>query len=120
MQVSNTSLASKSPKESRMQLLLDKNNGNQLWQEAIKTKLKQLTDYQTFIVLDPGEDIGFDVKYDLTHKERLVAGNNWTVNDKQDFYSGFVRMDTVRIGFFLGELYRLSCCACDIGNAFLY
>jgi hypothetical protein len=29
-------------------------------------------------------------------------------------------MDTVRIGFFLGELYGLSCYACDIGNAFLY
>ena len=29
-------------------------------------------------------------------------------------------MDTVRIGFFLEELYGLSCCACDIGNAFLY
>jgi hypothetical protein len=29
-------------------------------------------------------------------------------------------MDTVRLGFFLGELYGLSCCACDIGNAFLY
>jgi hypothetical protein len=29
-------------------------------------------------------------------------------------------MNTVRIGFFFGELYRLSCCACDIWNAFLY
>jgi hypothetical protein len=29
-------------------------------------------------------------------------------------------MYNVRIGFFLGELYGLSCCACDIGNAFLY
>jgi hypothetical protein len=29
-------------------------------------------------------------------------------------------MDTVRIGIFLGELYGLSCCAYDIGNAFLY
>jgi hypothetical protein len=29
-------------------------------------------------------------------------------------------MDTVRIQFFLGEVYGLSCCACDIGNAFLY
>ena len=29
-------------------------------------------------------------------------------------------MDTVRIGLFFGELYGLSCCACDIGNAFLY
>jgi hypothetical protein len=32
-------------------IYLDKYNGKQLWQEAIKTELKQLTDYQTFIVL---------------------------------------------------------------------
>jgi hypothetical protein len=62
----------------------------------------------------------FDVKYDLRHKARLVAGGNWTVNDKEDIYSGVVRMDTVRIGFFLGELYGHSCSACDIGNAFLH
>jgi hypothetical protein len=62
----------------------------------------------------------FDVKYDLRHKARLAAGGNWIVNDKEDIYSGVVRMDTVRIGFFLGELYGLSCCACDIGNAFSY
>jgi hypothetical protein len=29
-------------------------------------------------------------------------------------------MDTIKIGFFLGELYGLSCCACDVGNAFVY
>jgi hypothetical protein len=62
----------------------------------------------------------FDVNYDLIHKARLFAGGNWTVNEKEDIYSGVVRMDTVRIGFFLGELYGLSCCTCDIGNAFLY
>jgi hypothetical protein len=33
---------------------LDKKNENHLWQEAIKTELKQLTDYQTFLVLDSG------------------------------------------------------------------
>jgi hypothetical protein len=50
----------------------------------------------------------FDVKYDLRHKTRLVvAGGNWTVNDKEEIYSGVVRMYTVRIGFFLGELYDL-------------
>jgi hypothetical protein len=89
---------------------LDKKNENQFWQEAIKTELKQVTDYQTFIVLDSGKDIptdyqkipyhvAFDVKYDLRHKARLVAGVNWRVNDKEDIYSGVVRMDTVRIGF---------------------
>jgi hypothetical protein len=64
--------------------------------------------------------MGFDFKYDLRHKARLVAGGNWTVNDKEDIYSGVVRMDTVRIGLFLGELQGLSCCAYDIGNAFLH
>jgi hypothetical protein len=29
-------------------------------------------------------------------------------------------MATVRTEFFLGELYGVSCCACDIVNAFLY
>jgi hypothetical protein len=29
-------------------------------------------------------------------------------------------MDTVRIGFSLGELYVNSCCACDIGCTFLH
>jgi len=119
------------PKGIKNAISLDKKNNNNLWQEAIETELKQLTDYETFIILDSGEDIPkgyqkipyhivFDVKYDLRHKARLVAGGNWTVNDKEDIYSGVVRMDTIRIGFFLGELYGLSCCACDIGNAFLY
>jgi hypothetical protein len=61
-----------------------------------------------------------DVKYDLRHKARLVASDNWTVNDKEDIYSGVVRMDTVRVGLFSGELSGLSFCACQIGNAFLY
>ena len=119
------------PKGIKNAINLDKKNGNNLWEKAIKTELKQLIDYETFIVLDSGEDIPkgyqkipyyivFDVKYDLRHKARLVAGGNWTVNDKEDIYSGVVRMDTVRIGFSLGELYGLSYCACDIGNAFLY
>jgi hypothetical protein len=59
----------------------------------------------------------FDVKYDLRHKVRLVEGGNWTVDDKEKVYSGVLRIDTVRIGFFLGDLYGHSCCACDIGNA---
>jgi hypothetical protein len=63
-----------------------------------------------------------DVKYDLRNKARLMTGGNWTVNQKEDIYSGVVRMDTVRIGFFLGELYGISCYICnsDIGNTFLY
>jgi hypothetical protein len=110
---------------------LDKKNGNGLWQDTIRTKLKQLADYQTFIVLDSEENIlngsqmipyhiVLDVKYDRQHKARLVAVGNWTVNDKEEIYPVVIRMDTERIGSFLGELYGLACCACDIGNAFLH
>ena len=45
------------PKGIKNAIELDKKNGNSLCQDAIKTDLKQLTDYQTCIVLDSGEDI---------------------------------------------------------------
>jgi hypothetical protein len=35
------------PKVFKNTIDLDKKNGNQLWQEAIKTEIKQLTDYYT-------------------------------------------------------------------------
>ena len=74
---------------------LDKKNGNSLCQDAIKTDLKQLIDYQTSIVLDSGEDIltgypkfpsnlVFGVKYDLSHKASVVADDNWTVNRRRN------------------------------------
>jgi hypothetical protein len=36
----------------------------------------------------------------------------------EDICSGVVPI--LKIGFFLGEMYGLFCCACDIGNAFSY
>jgi hypothetical protein len=44
------------PKGIKNALDLNEKNRNQLCQEAIRTELKQFTDYQTFIVLDSGED----------------------------------------------------------------
>jgi hypothetical protein len=66
---------------------LNKKKGINLWQEAIRTELKQLTNYQTFIILDSWENIPtgyqkipyhivFDVQFYLSHKARLVAGGN--------------------------------------------
>jgi hypothetical protein len=106
------------PRGIRNAISLKKRNKNNLWQRAIETELKQLTDYEAFIVLDSGKDIPmgykkiphhivFDVIYDLRHKARLVAGGNWTINYKENIYSGAIRMDTIRIAFFLAELYGL-------------
>jgi Reverse transcriptase (RNA-dependent DNA polymerase) len=120
------------PKEIKNAIYLDKKNENSLWKDAIRAESKQPTDYQTFMVLDSEEDIPkgyqkipyhivFDVKYELQHKARLVAGGNWTLMIKKtSIYSSVLLVDTIRIGFFLGELYGFSCCTCDIRNAFLY
>ena len=109
---------------------LDMLNGNTLWLDAIKTELAQLNEFCTFKALAPGEKapkgyqripyhIVFDVKFDLRHKARLVAGGNVTQLAREDIYSGVVGLETVRLGMFLAELNGLSCCAADIGNAYL-
>ena len=114
----------------KMAFALDKKNGNTLWREAIKIELGQLEEFRVFRALKRGEPIPsgykqipyhivFDVKFDLRHKARLVADGNWTEATREDIYSGVVAMDTVRIGFFVGELNQLKCCAGDVGNAFL-
>jgi hypothetical protein len=48
------------PKGTKNRINLDKKNGNNLREEAIKTELKQIIDYQRFIVLDSGERIPTD------------------------------------------------------------
>jgi hypothetical protein len=54
----------------------------------------------------------------LVIDEFLYGLKTCTLNNKEDIYSQVI--DIVRIGFFLEELYGLSCWPCDIGNAFLY
>jgi hypothetical protein len=61
------------PKGIKNVIDLDKKKENQLWKEAIKTELKQLTDYQTFIVLDSGEDI--PTGYQKIHTIWLLMSN---------------------------------------------
>jgi hypothetical protein len=115
----------------RHALQLDATNGNTLWQDAMATELRQINEYKTFRSLAKGErmpteytkipyHIVFDVKFDLRHKARLVAGGNHTEPPKEDIYSGVVGMETIRLGFLLASMNGLDVCAADIGNAFLY
>ena len=64
--------------------------------------------------------IVFAVKFDLCCKARLVAGSNCTDLGKEDIYSGVVGIESVRTGSLLGEPNKLTCCAGDIDNAFVY
>jgi hypothetical protein len=76
---------------------LDKQNGNNFWQESMDKELGQINDYKTFCVLEKGEAIPkdytkipyhivFDVKFDLRRKSRLVAGGNWSETPKGDIF----------------------------------
>jgi hypothetical protein len=58
-------------KEIRNSIHLDKKDGRQIWKEAINTELKQLTDYQTFKVLDSWEGIPTD-QQKISNQSRLV------------------------------------------------
>ena len=114
----------------RQAIWLDRENGNTRWADALKKEIQQLLDYLTFRILDKGEPppagykklphhIVFEVKFDLRHKARLVAGGNWSDVPKEDCYSGVAGIEAIRLGFFMGELFGLTCVAGDVGNAYL-
>jgi hypothetical protein len=64
LQLSNTHLASKNQRNKNV-IDLDKKNGNQIWQDSIKTD-KKLTNYQKFIFLDLREYIQKVIRKFLT------------------------------------------------------
>ena len=119
------------PNNAQEALRLDSAEAMKLWTEAIDTELKQINEYQTFRVLEPGEllppgykripyHLVFDVKFDGRRKCRLVAGGHRTDPPKEDIFSGVVSMEAVRLGFIMARLNGLLVCAGDVGNAFLY
>ena len=110
-------------------LRLDEQNGNTLWQDAIKTELDQINSYGTF--KDNGKKAPkdhkripvhfvFDVKFDLRRKARLVTGGHLTqpiFNDAP--YTGIASIKSIRVSVFLAKLNGLDIRTADVGNAFL-
>ena len=99
------------PKNYNDVLRLDQQNGNTMWQDAIKTELDQINSYNTF--KDNGNkipkgykripvDFVFDVKFDLRRKVRLVAGSHLTqpvFNNAP--YKGIVLIKSIKVCVFL-------------------
>ena len=111
--------------------MLDKENGNTLWLDAIKKELKCLNDWKVFWILEKGEKapqghkeipchIAFDVKFDLCHRARPVASGDWNILEHDEVCSGVVGTETVQMGFSLGEMNDLKCCAGDVSSACLH
>ena len=110
-------------------LQFDRENGNNLWAEAIeKEKSKVIV---AFVVLDEGEYAPkgskripyhwvFDAKFDLTRKARLVAGGHRHKDVPTHLvFSSVASRESVRLAFMLASLNDLDILAGDIGNAYL-
>ena len=108
---------------------LDRENKNNLWDQAIKKELKNVKVAFQLLENDEPLPVGsthipyhiiFDVKYDLTRKARLVAGHHKHKDVPAHLsYSSVASRESVRIGFLLAALNGLEIMSCDIGNAYL-
>lgn len=118
------------PRNVKEAILLDQQNKNTLWQDAIKKEMDKIVEYKVFS--SPSNNtaplgykripchIIFDVKFNTTRKARFVAGGHMTDDPGEDSYSGVIAPEAVRLGMFAAVHDALSIVAADIGNAYLY
>ena len=119
------------PRNHREAMELDKKHGNHLWRDAIRKELAQLKEYKTFSNKGKGIQVPpdhqcirvhfvFDVKHDLRHKARLVAGGHLTTPlPKETTYSSVASLRSMRLVMFIAEMNGLQLNAGDVGNAYL-
>ena len=111
-------------------MMLDKDNGNTFWGDAVHCELDQLFSDKTFHDLGPGGLPGmeykkikirfvFDVKADGRRKGRLVARGDMTPEPNEAVYSSVSTLCSLRIVIFLAELNGLNLMQGDVGNAYL-
>ena len=111
-------------------IMLDKENGNTLWQDAIQRELDQISSYKSFcnigIGVSPGADYKkievkfiFDCKADGHRKGCLAAWGDMTPEPEELVYSSVATLCSLCIVVFLTELNGLNLMQGDIGNAYL-
>ena len=109
-------------------LELDRRNGNDYWEKAIKKEMDSVEVACRFNGVGEKAPPGykkitchliFDVKFDLTRKARYVAGGHLTDPPTHMTYATVVSRDSVRICLTVAALNGLDISACDIGNAYL-
>jgi hypothetical protein len=117
------------PRTVQRAIEIDKHNGNELWQAAIKKEMSKVG--IAFDIKPKGEAppegyqqiplrLIFDVKMDFTRKARLVAGGHKTDPPEEvTTYSSVVTKDSVRIAFMLATLNGIEVEMADVGNAYL-
>ena len=112
----------------------DELSGNKLWDKAIKAELDQIIEeYKTFCDLGKYKsksqiprdhqlikvNMVFDVKHDLQHKCRLVAGGHLTTPNGDKSYSSVASLRSIRLVTFVAVLNGLELEAANVCNAYL-
>lgn len=110
--------------------MIDKTNGNRLWQDAIELEIKNSHIAFQLFEGDVKNLVGyqqvrchliFDIKLseNFRRKARLVAGGHTTSTPSSVTYSSVVARDSVRIVLLLAALNDLDLQSADIQNAYL-
>jgi hypothetical protein len=118
------------PRNWKEAMELDEKNKSTLWRDAIKKEMDHIAEYGTFRNLGRGATapagykkmtvrLVFDVKHDIRHKARLVAGGHLTDPPKDSVYLGVVSLQSLRLVALFAELKGLQLWAADVGNAYL-
>jgi hypothetical protein len=116
------------PRNVRDALALDKANGDTKWADAIKKEIEALKALKCFEFRDqrPGNDYQkttlvmiFEVKYDLRHKARLVAGGHLIDILDNSGYSSCVKNISVRLLHLIADQHKLTQLCGDVGNVFV-
>ena len=118
------------PRNTKEALLLDKQNKNELWKEAIAKEMNKIVEFQVFRKSADGKPppgykkipchMIYDVKFDGRRKARFVAGGHLTDDPGEDAYAGVIAPEAVRLGMFAAVHNNLQVIAADIGNAYLH
>jgi len=109
-------------------LLLDKENGNTLWADAIAKEINNVS--IAFRILENAQSIPigyghirchmiFDIKMDFTRKVRMVAGGHVTDVPENITYASVVSRETIRIALLLAALNGLEVKTADVLNAYI-
>jgi hypothetical protein len=118
------------PRNWKEAMELDAKNNLTLWHDAIQKEMDRIAEYGTFCDLGKGATapsgykkitvrLVFDVKHDLRHKARLVAGGHLTDPPKDSVYLGVASLQSLRLVALFAELNGLQLWAADVGNAYL-
>ena len=111
-------------------LRLDKDNGNTLWHNTVRTELDQIRVYDIFCHMGIGVTMDsdhhkinvqlvFDVKASGKQRGRLVACGDITPEPDEAVYSSVASLRSLRAIIFISELNQLKLWQGDVGDAYL-